>query len=275
MAVITSYETAASHFSSVRYKLKGKPLCSMGRLYKRYEPCSDVMLKRMGIEREYFDIHIHGQHLCSLTSDNVLTFVMPKNLVKHNAITLAVSLDNMVNVFWSRFATGRWKLWCYDPEDYSYNYNKMLDAPEYFEGIKFNLVTKECLNPQASDVGHVNVANRKVWWNAIRAWKRGVRVRAKMGMFSELVDKAVNEQQPSGPYVNFHGEKELDTLARCIKNNEHPTELFMMFIHSHLRRHMYAPQGDMKTMFVSQAIDTVCNEQSVELRRRFGVFDDV
>ena len=49
----------------------------------------------------------------------------------------------------------------------------------------------------------------------------------------------------------------------------------MMFIHSHLRRHMYAPQGDMKTMFVSQAIDTVCNEQSVELRRRFGVFDDV
>jgi hypothetical protein len=200
---------------------------------------------------------------------------MPKNLVKHNAITLAVSLDNMVNVFWSRFATGRWKLWCYDPEDYSYNYNKMLDAPEYFEGIKFNLVTKECLNPQASDVGHVNVANRKVWWNAIRAWKRGVRVRAKMGMFSELVDKAVNEQQPSGPYVNFHGEKELDTLARCIKNNEHPTELFMMFIHSHLRRHMYAPQGDMKTMFVSQAIDTVCNEQSVELRRRFGVFDDV
>ena len=110
MAVITSYETAASHFSSVRYKLKGKPLCSMGRLYKRYESCSDVKLKRMGIEREYFDIHIHGQHLCSLTSDNVLTFVMPKNLVKHNAITLAVSLDNMVNVFWSRFATGRWKL---------------------------------------------------------------------------------------------------------------------------------------------------------------------
>jgi len=55
----------------------------------------------------------------------------------------------------------------------------------------------------------------------------------------------------------------------------HRTELFMMFIHSHLRRHMYAPQGDMKTMFVSQAIDTVCNEQSVELRRRFGVFDDV
>jgi len=146
---------------------------------------------------------------------------------------------------------------------------------EVFNGIKFNLDTGECMNAKPTTEAQVIPAKRSDWLRALRVFKRGLKVRAKLGVLDTICRDVVSERQLTKTRYDWvqpdwSNEKWIDLLFNSIKNNQHPTELLQGFVQSVTGDYYYTINK--KTTL--QAADSVCAELSVQLRRKFGVFGD-
>ena len=59
------------------------------------------------------------------------------------------------------------------------NSEMMREAPAYFQGIKFNIITGECLNRRPDDKFVEKPAERKIWRQALAKFKRGIKSKGK------------------------------------------------------------------------------------------------
>ena len=64
----------------------------------------------------------------------------------------------------------------------------MREAPAYFQGLKFNIITGECLNRRPDDKFIEKADERKVWRQALAKFKRGIKARAKVRAFDPLIE---------------------------------------------------------------------------------------
>ena len=69
--------------------------------------------------------------------------------------------------------------WRYAWSEY---YRWLRNAPnqEYFEGITFDLVTGECINPRDDLQVEINQENKKEWLRTVKKFKKGLRLRANL-----------------------------------------------------------------------------------------------
>jgi nitrite reductase/ring-hydroxylating ferredoxin subunit len=146
---------------------------------------------------------------------------------------------------------------------------------EVFNGIKFNLDTGECMNAKPTTDAQVVPAKRTEWLRALRVFKRGLKVRAKLGVLDTICQDVIQERTLTKTRYDWvqpdwSNEKWIDLLFDSIKNNQHPTELLQGFAQS-VRTYHYTTINKETTL---QAADSVCAELSVQLRRKFGVFGD-
>ena len=76
----------------------------------------------------------------------------------------------------------------------------MREAPAYFQGLKFNIITGECLNRRPDDKFIEKADERKVWRQALAKFKRGIKARAKVRAFDPLIEKVWAERQGQSRY---------------------------------------------------------------------------
>ena len=266
-AAIRNYAQAKRLYGTCRFPDKGKPVKGWCRLHK---------------VDENFELRMDGKTICVFAPDNTLTFTMTSAQAKNYSITLSQALARAIPIGWERVATGRhrvvhtMRIKGSGANRYEAWRNTMkAEGIEVFNGIKFNLDTGECMNAKPTTDVQVVPAKRTEWLRALRVFKRGLKLRAKLGVLDTICQDVMAERKLTKTRYDWvqpdwSNEKWIDLLFNSIKNNQHPTELLQGFVQS-VRTYHYTTINKETTL---QAADSVCAELSVQLRRKFGVFGD-
>jgi len=267
MSVFHDYNSASAHFKGVRTPSKGKPVRSFGRLFfNNYD--------------KSYDLYVHGRKLLCLSPDNTLTFTLNETDRKYIGNTLSMALDDCIPFVWERKAVNRYLIFHLTEPRHQQSWDiyrdRRKDAQEYFEGIQFNMLTGECLNPRPPFHQAIVPEIRKAWLTALRKWKRGLKVRVKVGGFDDLIRKSLAAQANLARYRTpvFDGKVELDILYRCIKNNEHPTDMMRMIVDATIYSLGYYRGDSVTKDDVLKYVETMLTARSMDLRKRFGVFGE-
>lgn len=272
-AGIRNYEAAKVFFLSCRNKAKGKPLRAWARLYME----GDTVVF-------YFGQQTGGMEFARLTPDNIFTFTSePHHIRAICANTFASSLYGAVPFMWQRVGIARYrvehtsmipKLPSHDLVRKTIDWGYMrASAPEYFKGIQFNMLTGECINKRPDVNETVNHSNRKAWLSALRKFKYGIKARARVGTFAPLVEvenKVAHRNMP-----DWSDPVWLNLLYTSIKDNQYPMELLRGFVGHAVHADWHSHHGNVSPDHVIKAVDSVCNTYSLDLRKKFGVFDEM
>ena len=260
-AELKSYSDLQTHFSKCRSPDKGRPLKAWGRVFKNGDA---------------FDIHVNNNKLGTVTPDNIMTFVAPISAVRRNAQTLVGAFHRAMPVSLIRVGIGRYRIAHIEEgkkhkDDHGWNWNWMrTEAPEYFEGIQFDLTTGECLNRKPDILKQVDTDVRTEWIRCLRKFKRAIKVRAKLGVLDSLLaDAKANKAVRQHP--DWDSNEWQDAMVNAIKTGDIPTPFLLAIAQSTLHRG-WRVQGTTQE-FIAE-VDTLCNSYSVQLRRKFGVFGD-
>ena len=158
---------------------------------------------------------------------------------------------------------------------YNIQSRMMKESPAYFQGLKFNIITGECLNRRPDDKFIEKPAERKIWRQSLAKFKRGIRARAKVRAFDPLIEKVWAERQGQNQYhwkqPDWSSKPWLDLLEQSIRNNEFPHELLIGFCSTPSSGYYQQSKPTSKEVFDST--HKILNDMSVELRRRFDVFE--
>jgi len=274
---LRTYDDAARHFEKARSKVKGRPLKRWARLTQ---------------EGNDYIVSCSGTPILKFTPDNKLVFLIDGKVGSRYSTTISQSLHRAVPVMWIRAGTGRYRvkhLKIIDkvsndtmPADKANRWSNVLwmsawkqmkTAPELFMGMTFDLNTGECINARKDIKDSVIPDKRTAWLRKLRMFKRNVKLRARMGVFDSLIKQIIEDRKSSPAKMpDWTSEPWLDALYNAIRDEECPTELLRGFVASV----PYAPwrQSALTTDIVLKVIDDVLKTLSIELRRKFGVFDE-
>lgn len=153
------------------------------------------------------------------------------------------------------------------------------EQPTYFQGLKFDMLTGKCLNQRADDKFVENPEARKNWRRLLTKWKRGIKARARIGAFDSIIDKVYKEHDNSTTR-HFYDWKApdwtngswLDLLANSIKETKYSPELLKALVLS-CNDGYYPSSEKVTSQDVFNTTNKLCNEHSIELRRKFNVFE--
>lgn len=120
----------------------------------------------------------------------------------------------------------------------------------------------------------VNPERRKEWLRALRQFKYGMRVRAKLGVLQTICEQVRTERKGKRQWDAPQWEHDhwITFLYTCIRDNKYPPELLTGFAKTaevtFLRMDMQPSVA--KTL---DAVDIICKRLSKPLRQKFGVFE--
>ena len=281
---ILNYQQADALWSRVRTPHKGKPITGWLRMFRDGD---DYLFKISGYGTD---------DLCRLSPDNTLTFVAPPEVWQSYAQTVVSALHRWLPFTTMRHRKGLYRIAGTQPllkrmkeletEDdkqveghwystYRYYNPAMREQAYYFEGIQFDIVNGECLNPKPDVKLIEKPEERKQWRRALANFKRGIKARVRVHAFDGIIDEMWAERQAEKnrwhwQQPQWESKQWMDLLESSIRDNEFPPELLKGLAQTTSTGYYMTNKPDGKD--VLKALDYVCNNQSIELRRRFGVF---
>lgn len=273
---IKSYDDAKAFFAKCRTPDKGRHLKNWARLH----PVS------LEDGTTAYEVRANGKGIVRFLPDNTLMFVCNALTARETSITLSQALQRAVPFYWARVATGRYRVehilkLPYVKSSYSddhwWEHGEHLrnKAPEFFEGIRFDLTTGECLNRKPDILSQVVPEKRKAWLSDLRKFKKQIKVRAKMGVFDSLCKEEYDRRlanRKGYEMPDWTSDYWIKLLASSIKNTQVPMEL-MVGIAQSCPVTYWSPRVPTRED-VLKAVESICTEQSVYLRREYGVFDE-
>ena len=260
-AQIKSYADAVKYYSKCRNHLKGRPFRSWGRVFM--ETNGDVRFE------------VYDRTLCVISPDNVLTMKLTDKDVKSVAITLAQSLYLALPIMWQRVGTGRYRVEHVESIPFKRNpdndkvvwlawQHMRKDAPEYFEGIQFDLSTYKCINPRPDVLSTINTDKRKEWLRLSRKFKTKCKIMARMGLFDTNPQPTTREQLQH----RITGEKIVEELSEAMR-----TEVISDDLRRYIGRSAQYSYGSGSLFDKTVAvIDNLLRTHSLSLRKQLGVF---
>jgi hypothetical protein len=270
-AKLRSYQQVEHYYKSCRDPKKGKPLRSWGRIFKTEE--GNFSICAMGYN-ESTEIGV-------LTPDDVFTFTLAPHVARNTcAVTLAQSLYKAIPFMWQRVGIAKYrvqhtsKIACREEEikwiDWAYMRKA---APEYFQGMQFNLKTGECTNSRPDVITRINADKRKEWLAALRKFKLTVKTMAKIGAFDAVVSKAKNNRAYRN-VPDWSSPDWLNLLYEGIRDTTCTEQLSLGIASQGVHAHYWRKEVDPYTIAVS-GLEYVCATYSMDLRKKFGVFNEV
>ena len=114
---------------------------------------------------------------------------------------------------------------------------------------------------------------RREWLRALRRFKYGIKVRAKLGILQTICEQVAVQRKGKQVWdaPQWEHDRWVTFLYTCIKNNEYPSELLEAFVKTAEVTFLTSnkqPTVD-KTI---DAVNEVCKQLSRPLRTKFGVF---
>lgn len=258
--VIKNYNDAAALFAKARNKEKGKPLNSWARLFKSGDDYTICYL---------------GKSLFRIRPDNMLVVDCEPDELRRCAATVVSALYRVIPFDIIRVGMGRYRIGHLmhimhkDNNDYI-DRSLLQQQPELFVGLSFSMLTGECNNRQPDLLTTVNPAARKQWLSTLRQYKKGLKVRQRIGALDAIAAAATAEKQKNRyAKPDWAQDAWKDKLFECIRDQKYPEDLLTGVAQS-VRVYYY--QNTVKSQDILTQFDTLCNQYSIDLRRRFGVF---
>jgi len=256
---INSYAEAQAFMTRARSPEKGRQHTTFARWFP---------------DGEGYRLDVHGHPFLRITPDNVLEFLITPETGRKLSNTVSGWLPRVVPFFWNRVGMGRYRVEAIAVIQKRMagrwpTHKEINQAPELFAGIKFDMATGECLNPRP-DIKHMVIPEaRTAWLSALRKWKRKAKTIARIGGFDSLIAEEKRNPTPWQDQPTWMVDKELDILYNAIKDNEMDTALMRKFVASHTNR-----WSTPTSMEVYGHIEAVVKQHSLQLRKRFGVFEE-
>lgn len=173
--------------------------------------CVNTWLKLKLSSNEEPELWINGCKFMTVSKDNIATVNMnTKHVWTHGSATFVSALNSWIPFTVERHRTGIYrmahKLSLYQQlEEYEgegddtyvwYAISKLVKQSQVItEGLRYNLLTGELLNPSKANEPEKCVENadkRKVWRKKITAFKKQLRVRGKLGLIESTIDELEN-----------------------------------------------------------------------------------
>ena len=173
--------------------------------------CVNTWLKLKLSSNEEPELWINGYKFMTVSKDNIATVNMDtKHVWTNGSVTFVSALDSWIPFTVERHRTGIYrmahKLSLYQQlEEYEgegddtyvwYAISKLVKQSQVItEGLRYNLLTGELLNPSKANEPEKCVENadkRKVWRKKITAFKKQLRVRGKLGLIESTIDELEN-----------------------------------------------------------------------------------
>ena len=119
----------------------------------------------------------------------------------------------------------------------------------------------------------VDPDRRREWLRALRRFKYGIRVRAKLGVLGSICQQVGSQRRGQSVWdqPQWTHEKWVSYLYTCIRDNEYPPELLEGFVKT-AEVTFFATSKQPTVERVLEASDGVLRQLSKPLRQRFGVF---
>jgi len=119
----------------------------------------------------------------------------------------------------------------------------------------------------------IDEERRREWLRALRRFKNGMQLRAKVGVIDVLCQQVAMERRgvPHWDAPQWGHERWVDALHFAISNNVYPTDLLVGFVKT-AEVTFFNPNRQPNAEGVLEAVNQVCRQQSRKLRERFGVF---
>jgi len=125
----------------------------------------------------------------------------------------------------------------------------------------------------ATHMPRIDDDKRREWLRALRRFKYGIKVRAKLGILQTICEQVAVQRKGKQVWdaPQWEHDRWVTFLYTCIKNNEYPSELLEAFVKTAEVTFLTSnkqPTVD-KTI---DAVNEVCKQLSRPLRTKFGVF---
>lgn len=114
---------------------------------------------------------------------------------------------------------------------------------------------------------------RRVWLRALRRFKYGIKVRAKLGVLQTYCEQVAAERrgQTQWDAPQWEHERWIHLLYTCIRDDEYPPELLLGFVKTAEVSFMNSRKQPTVDGTL-EAVNDVCRQLSKQLRYKFGVF---
>jgi len=218
--MISSYKAAQLHMEKARSKAKRRAMKSAG--WRLFQDGNEYVVTA-------YDVQV-GRFL----PDNTFMFTLSGEEAYRIAQTLGSTMNRNLPFEWQR-----WKKKAYrvdhmaNIDGYAYqHFAKPTNAPQVYDGLKFDLTTGRCLNYKPDPKSVIDPDRRREWLRASRAWKRKLKAAARVGVFDGLIAQEKADRTPWGKRPKWSRDKELDILYKAIKDGDCSTDLLRMFVRS-------------------------------------------
>ena len=114
---------------------------------------------------------------------------------------------------------------------------------------------------------------RREWLRALRRFKYGIKVRAKLGVLQTICEQVAAERKGKQRWdaPQWEHDRWVTLLYTCIKDNQFPPELLTGFVKTAEITFLNARKQPTVEGTV-EAVNEICREHSKALRQKFGVF---
>ncbi len=276
-AEVSTYAEAKAFFAKCRNFSRGKPLRSWALL-------------KLDMSNGDYVVHMKNWNggdaeIGRFHPDNTFEFTLDITSARNYSVTLSQALHGAIPFVWYRKATGRYEIASVKKAVKLYNANssdgvwriiREISIP-FRTGLRFALATNEAENAQLEEIDSVIPEKRKEWLRTLRTYKRALAVKAKMGVVDSVMAEVSEERKTTSRYdpdsiawqrPDWFAESWNELLYTAVKNNDTSLKMIKLFVQSgyaHVYRAMTVKDFD-------DNVENVFRQQSVSLRRRFGVF---
>jgi len=260
---LQSYADFATLYSKCRNKEKGKPLPGGWRLHQQGDKYVVTVQRWRDTDLPIFVIG----------PDNVLTFRLTHEDMCSYSQTLVTVLWKIVPLIMQRVRKETYKIGKVANARSTYWYDIADGSPEYFEGIAFNLLTQECLNPKPDLLDSFIPEVRKQWLRDVKRFKKGLKARAKVGAFQGYIHE-VNDKDAVGwrerqTYPKWTDDRTTQHVLESMRTEQYPPDLLKLMV---LTVNTGWSNPEVTDRMVLENVDRVFDMHSLHYRKAYGVF---
>ena len=266
--MISSHKGAENVYRDCRSPKAGKPLPGAWRLFKNKNTFTICLPLGWRRERTYLPV-------ATVTPNNTLTMLLSKDEVIRHSNTIVLILGGLTPIACQRFGIGKYRI----GKGYGHgNWLHSDTSQQYYKGIKFDLMSGVCLNPEPDESVEPVPEKRKEWLRDLKRFKYGLKTRAKVGALTMHIQEA-NIMRTENNKLPWHERKRLaikweddvwrKKLVQCMKSEKYPPEILTAFVQSVEQSWQH---HDITQEQVLEAVNKTFTRHSEVLRREYGVF---
>lgn len=249
---VVDYNHAKDLLRRCRKPAEGKQIASWCRIYNNL---GEIAFVTDG-----------GTEIGRLTHENMFTFTMSWGASINVSPTLTRGLHRISDFIWFRDAKARYSI--------AHRKSQPLSS-DLFTGLQANWLTGSFANRSVLDTTKVDPDARRYWLQCLRDYKKGLKVRAKMGVLKTLIDTVVRERNAQNRYQwtqpDWFNPFWVDKLADAIKTQDFSLDLMKALVQTSDIGYWNRQLSDTDVL---ASFDKLTKDLSVQLRLRFGVFGE-